>query len=97
MQRPRAWRRHKNWCAIKRKERILDELMPNYGSENWTNDGKEMNRLNKGKIFCSCPMCSMKTKYMGSSLSDYRQFEKLQSSLEEEGFDLKILPVKGWW
>jgi len=97
MQRPTAEKRHYDQRAIERKKNFLKNC---YGKhdwfEDWTNGGQR-NRLNKGKIFCSCPMCSNKTKYQGTSISDYRKIEKMQSSLEESGFDLKILPVKGWW
>ena len=95
MQRPTALRRHYTQRAIERKKQKLQ-----YGGwynayEDWTHGGQR-NRLNKGKIHCSCPLCSAKTKLFGPTISEFKQLEKLQFSLEESGFDLKILPNKGW-
>ena len=94
MQRPKAERRHLTQMAIERKKRKLKQGWYD-AYDDWTHGGQR-NRLNKGKIHCSCPLCSAKTKIYGPSLSDYKKLEGMQSSLEETGFDLKILPHKGW-
>jgi hypothetical protein len=95
MQRPKALRRHYTQRAIERKKHKLQHESWYDAYEDWTHGGQR-NRLNKGKIHCSCWMCSAKTKIFGPSLSDYKKLEGMQSSLDETGFDLKILPHKGW-
>lgn len=94
MQRPTAERRHNNQRVINRKTQILRHEWWYDGFEDWTHGGQR-NRLNKGKIHCSCPLCAAKTKVLGPKISEYKQYEKLQSSLDEAGFDLRILPHKG--
>jgi hypothetical protein len=95
MQRPTAERRHNTQRVINRKTQILKYGWWYDAFEDWTHGGQR-NRLNKGKIHCSCPLCAAKTKMFGPKISEYKQYEKLQSSLDEAGFDLKILPHKGW-
>ena len=95
MQRPRAERRHLTQMAIERKAEKLKHGGWYNAYNDWTYGGQR-NRLNKGKIHCSCPRCSSKTKYYGPTISEFKQYEKLQSSLLEAGFDKKILPHKGW-
>lgn len=57
-----------------------------------TTNIREQGKLRKGKIHCSCPLCSCKsTKYMnkstnsllGYSASDKRKFDALNSSYAE--------------
>lgn len=95
MQRPTAERRHNTQMAIERKSHILKYEGWYDAFADWTHGGQR-NRLSKGKIHCSCPLCAAKTKLLGPKISEYKQYEKLQSSLDEAGFDLKILPRKGW-
>ena len=95
MRRPTAERRHLTQMAIERKKHKLQYEGWSDEYEAWTHGGQR-NRLNKGKIYCSCPLCSTKTKVYGPSLSDFKKLERMQSSLDETGFDLKILPHKGW-
>ena len=95
MRRPTAERRHLTQMAIERKKHKLQYEGWSDEHEAWTHGGQRT-RLNKGKIHCSCPLCSTKTKVYGPSLSDFKKLERMQSSLDETGFDLKILPHKGW-
>ena len=95
MRRPTAERRHLTQMAIERKKHKLQYEGWSDEYEAWTHGGQR-NRLNKGKVHCSCPLCSTKTKIYGPSLSDFKKLERMQSSLDETGFDLKILPHKGW-
>ena len=95
MRRPTAERRHLTQMAIERKKHKLQYEGWSDEYKAWTHGGQR-NRLNKGKVHCSCPLCSTKTKIYGPSLSDFKKLERMQSSLDETGFDLKILPHKGW-
>lgn len=61
-----AYRRHKDYIHQKRKEKILTEV---YKSP----DNKLLekpHKLNKGKVHCSCGICTCKTKAQGYKHSD---------------------------
>lgn len=97
MRRTKAERRHNDWVKIQHKADIIKNVY--YDGGQWFDDvykGKE-HILSKDKIHCSCPMCSAKTRRNGYKISDLRKIESLQSSLDEEGIDLKILPKVGGW
>ena len=70
--RSKAWRRHKNLVKALRKARIIKEQ-----NDYW--NYKSLNQLVKGKIHCSCPMCSSKTKKDGYSHSDLKKITKCKS------------------
>ena len=93
MHRTKAERRHNDWMKIRRKAKIVKEYDKEWYDNFWA--GQE-HRLSKSKIHCSCPICAAKTKIHGPSLADYKMFERLQSSLDEAEFSMKILPRKGW-
>lgn len=95
MHRTKAERRHLTQMAIERKKHILKNGMWFDAYEDWTHGGQR-NRLNKGKIHCSCPICAAKTKIFGPTISDFKKLERMQSSLDEAEFNIKILPHKGW-
>lgn len=52
--RTRAERRKKNYSKITHKKKLAKEI---YGSDYYEHDGQ----YSKGKIHCSCPICSCKT------------------------------------
>ena len=95
MHRSKAERRHNDWMKIRRKARIIKEV---WEDKEWYNNfwKDQKHRLSKSKIHCSCPLCAAKTRIHGPTLSDYKQFERLQSSLDEAEFNMKILPHRGW-
>ena len=102
MSRPRAWRRWKNFTKARRKRELDKELTTPLtdhvdGSLQQWLFYKNLHEYSKGKIHCSCPMCSAKTRRNGYKISDLRKIDSLQSSLDEEGIDLKILPKVGGW
>lgn len=66
-ERDRAWRRKQARTKIRRKKKI--------SADYWYIPEGEEHRLSKGKIHCSCPMCSHKTKYAGPSRRDKRNRE----------------------
>ena len=58
MHRNRAWRRKKNYSKARRKKKIANKIHRN----NWY---KHNGQYIKGKIHCSCLMCSAKTNNRG--------------------------------
>lgn len=70
MKRTKSWRRHKNYCKALRKAKIVKSQ-----GDYW--NYKSLHQLDKGKIHCSCWLCSQKTKIHGYSISDLRKFDKL--------------------
>ena len=96
MSRNRAERRHNDWVKIHRKVDIIKNI---YKDESWYDVAfaGEEHRLSKYKVHCSCPMCSAKTNRNGYKISDLKKLEALQSSLDEEDYDLKILPKHKEW
>lgn len=73
----RAVSRKNDYRVIERKRRILKGYKGAF--EGFTNE--EIHRLAKGKIHCSCPMCSSKTKTHGWKHSD-----KVKLSKGQEGY-----------
>lgn len=69
--RTKAWRRHKNKIKALRKAKIIH-------SQNDYWHYKSLNQLVKGKIHCSCWLCSGKTAIHGYSISDLRKLDKLR-------------------
>lgn len=68
--RNRAWRRWKNFTKARRKYELDKELtmpLPDHtnGSLRQWLFYKNLHEYSKGKIHCSCPMCSAKTKNKG--------------------------------
>ncbi len=93
MHRTRAERRHNDWMKIRRKAKIVKEHDKEWYDNFWV--GQE-HRLSKNKIHCSCFDCSEKMRRNGPTLTDHKKFDKLQSSLDESTFYLKVLPRRGW-
>lgn len=69
------YRHHRN-RVINRKKKII-KLANNYWHTEY--DGI----LSKGKIHCSCWMCSNKSKVRGLKISDLRKEAKIEDQLKE--------------
>lgn len=69
-----AYKRHKDYTKSKRLQNIKKHV-----------HGYDMprGRLVKGKVHCSCPMCSTKTKYRGLKRQDKRGIDEMNSKLRE--------------
>lgn len=96
MYRTKAERRHNDWVKIHRKANIVKNV---FEDEIWfdaTFRGKE-HKLSKGKVHCSCPMCSAKTRRNGYKISDLKKLESLQNSLDESEMNIRILPRHREW
>jgi len=96
MRRTKAERRHNDWRKIHKKANIIRHV---WEDEGWYKDfwGKQMHRLSKNKIHCSCPMCSAKTNRNGYKISDLKKLESLQYSLDENEMNMKVLPRHIEW
>lgn len=75
MERNRIYRRYQRRAHIGRKKRILKNLK-------MTNCPDCFGRLSKGKIHCSCPLCSAKY-YESPSISDTRKINKMATRINE--------------
>lgn len=67
MQHTVAYRRHETYRHIAKKQRIITEIK--HGSI-YNNAQYKGNKLSKGKVHCSCPMCSSKTRRNGWKHAD---------------------------
>ena len=76
MNRTRDYYRKQRAKHINRKKRIIHELIDYWG---YKHDGV----LSKGKIHCSCWMCSGKTKVHGWKPRDLRELEGIKCELNE--------------
>lgn len=81
MKRGLAYRRHQRERVIRRKKRIdkANNISLRLYAHPWYADD---NRYNKGKIHCSCWMCSNKTNARGVSISDRRKQIKQSQDIE---------------
>lgn len=95
MRRTKAERRHNDWVKIHKKAHIIKDV---WEDEDWYENfwEKQMHRLSKNKIHCSCPMCSAKTKTNGYSISDLKKIESLEYSLRENDVNLNMTPRRTW-
>lgn len=75
MNRDRAYYRKMRRKHIARKVNIVKNTW--YASEESLHDAKFVGRLNKGKVHCSCMLCTGKTKYRGYSARDLRNIDKV--------------------
>lgn len=71
-----AYVRHQRFRVINRKKRIIKE-QNNYW--HYRHEGE----LSKGKIHCSCWMCSGKTADHGYKISDLRKFTMMDDQVNE--------------
>jgi hypothetical protein len=76
MNRTQDYYRHQRQRIINRKKKIVKQY---YGFNYYTHDGQ----YNKGKIHCSCWMCSTKTKVHGLSRTDMRKKAQIQEQENE--------------
>ena len=74
--RNKAWRRHKDYSKALRKAKIVHEQ-----GDYW--NYKSSHQLVKGKIHCSCPLCSVKTNKDGYSHSNLKRFKEIEFYEEE--------------
>ena len=81
--RTRAERRKKNFSKIHHKKKLAKEI---YGSDYYEYDGQ----YSKGKIHCSCPLCSAKTNNKGRygqsinyKHSENQKYESMQQQINE--------------
>ena len=69
MKRTRAWRRYKNYTKAKRKRKLDKDVYG--GSPYWHPWYDNLHEYDKGKIFCSCPMCASKSSNKGAKYCWY--------------------------
>lgn len=67
--RTKAERRKNDYKHITKKEYILKHVYSK-GAFDGVTHGGQTHRLNKGKVHCSCPLCSYKTKIHGKKHSE---------------------------
>ena len=79
MKHPIPEKRHKDAMKAIRKLAIAKAIDPSWAA---TFDGKR-HKLSKGKVHCSCPMCSAKTARNGYKPSEMKKMNRLSSSLKE--------------
>ena len=58
----RAMRRHNDWRKAIRKRNIVHDVFPKNDDGTVTDYYPHLHQYSKGKIHCSCPLCSAKTK-----------------------------------
>ena len=75
MKRTKAYYRHHRWRVINRKKKFVKQT----GRWNYKFDGV----FNKGKMHCSCGMCTYKIRTLGYTMSDMRKIERLKSMEKE--------------
>ena len=73
MNRTQDYYRHHRKRVIEKKKKIVKQCY--YGGYFYKFDGK----YSKGKIHCSCDMCSGKTKIRGFSRADMRKQDSMNS------------------
>lgn len=74
--RSRAYYRHQRERVIKKKMKIVKAGL-------WyIYTGKE-GSLSKGKVHCSCPICSNKTKYIGWRKNDLSKINQMKNEIDE--------------
>ena len=76
MNRTRAYRREVRNKAIRRKKRIRHEV---YGYSWYPHDGQ----YSKGKIHCSCAICTYEKTYDLPRLSDRKDKEVIKSAMDD--------------
>ena len=85
MYRTRAYRRDARNKAIARKKRICREIYGTRigGKEKTGSWYKHAGQYSKGKIHCSCRMCTFSKYYDLPRLSDYQEKEYVREALED--------------
>lgn len=80
MQRGLAYRRMIRNKHIRRKRRLAVGI----GGIDWYN---HLGQYSKGKIHCSCKMCTYSKSYKLKTFKDYREIERTKSHLCELAFN----------
>ena len=73
--RTRAERRKNNFSKIRKRKQIVNDIY---------NDGwcyKHDNQYSKGKIHCSCPLCTAKTKGGNYKHSDRQKIDNMDEQM----------------
>ena len=98
MTRSRPWRRWKDYTKARRKYELDKELSymgydPKTGEQRQYLYYKHLHEYSKGKIHCSCPLCSAKTRNKGNCKrwapalnykpSDRRKVDSWNNQMEE--------------
>ena len=98
MTRSRPWRRWKDYTKARRKYELDKELSymgydPKTGEQRQYLYYKNLHEYSKGKIHCSCPLCSAKTRNKGNCKrwapalnykpSDRRKVDSWNNQMEE--------------
>lgn len=86
--RSRAERRKLRYKKIKRKKKIAKEV---YGFPYYHEDGK----YSKGKIHCSCPMCSAKTNTIGK-YGTYGRFKRNYPNRDRREYIKAMQDILDW-
>lgn len=89
----KAYLRAKSWSKAIRKRNIDRDTKPAHAP--WPDYYDNLHEYSKNKIFCSCPMCSVKTKNKGShrksiwapsynpSISEKRKVNSMDDQVQE--------------
>lgn len=89
MRRPTAEKRHLDYKKAIKKRKIVLEV---YRENDWYNN---LHQYSKNKVFCSCPLCAVKTNNRGKrgafwassenwKISDRRKLDELEYQEDEE-------------
>lgn len=76
MERTRDYRRKKNYSKAMKRKKFCENA---YGFDWYEHLGQYI----KGKIHCSCPLCSAKSKRNGYKPSDLRKIESYKNQISE--------------
>lgn len=76
MYRTSSYRRHKRYVKIARKKNLVHEM-----NDYWYY--KFDGQYDKGKIHCSCPLCSAKYSINGPDIRDIKKLESLKFQIQE--------------
>lgn len=72
----RALARKNTYKHIQKRAYISKCIWDSSRYDYLTKDGKQIHRLSKAKVHCSCPMCQQKTRNLGWKHSDQVKLAK---------------------
>lgn len=75
--RTRSYYRHQRKRVIERKKKVVDQGY-------WFVPNEQYGRLAKGKVHCSCPMCSQKTARYGFPKSQLARLEAMNQDIRND-------------
>ena len=73
-----AKNRHNSWRKAIRRRRIDRDVHQGYGRFRGGDWYDNLHQYSKGKIHCSCELCSAKTRKDGYTISDIRKIQRLE-------------------